>query len=177
MGGRRSVALRLRGEADGESARDFHQKLKGVRAMALCVVVVLGGIVIEGCSTSNRSVSAYCSTFYQQGTKFRSQYANPNSQNPLNLIVSLISAPQQLATFFGNLAAVAPDSISSQVSQIQNAFQQEANNLGQDATNPLSGIISGVVSSIETGPAFEAVNTWTDTNCGPPPGTKWLNNG
>jgi hypothetical protein len=115
--------------------------------------------------------------FYQQGTKFRSQFAHPNSQNPLNLIVSLISAPQQLASFFGDLADVAPDSISSQVSDIQNAFQQEANNLGNDATNPLGGILNGVISGIEAGPAFEAVNNWTDENCGPPPGTKWLKSG
>lgn len=154
--------------------------LNGVRVAFLAFIVAVGGLLLPGCSSassSDRSVSAYCTTFYQQGTKFRSQYANPNSQNPLNLIVSLISAPEQLATFFGNLAQVAPNSISSQVSQIQSAFQQEADHLGQDATNPLEGLISGVVSGIETGPAFEAVNTWTDTNCGPPPGTRWLKGG
>jgi hypothetical protein len=162
----------------GKSQHRLHfTRRNNARVLALTFAAAVSGLVVSGCSSSDRSVAAYCTAFYQQGTKFRSQYEDPNSKNPLNLIVSLISAPQQLATFFGNLAEVAPNSISPQVSQIQNAFQQEANNMGRDATNPLGGLISGVVSSIETGPAFQAVNTWTDTNCGPPPGTRWLNNG
>jgi hypothetical protein len=147
------------------------------RALSLSLLVGLAALVFSSCSsTSDRSTAAYCTTFYQQGTQLRSQFTDSNSQNPLNQLVSLIGAPQQLATFFRNLAAVAPNSISSQVSAIQDAFQQEANNAGSDAADPLGGIVSGLVSSIETGPAFEAVNNWTDSNCGPPPGTKWLNN-
>jgi hypothetical protein len=90
-------------------------------------------------------------------------------------MVDVISAPAQLADFFGDLAAVAPSSIQPQVAQIQAAFQKEVNGATGDLTNPLGGIITGIASAIETGPAFQQVNNWTETNCGPPPGTKWLN--
>jgi hypothetical protein len=79
-----------------------------------------------------------------------------------------------MATFFGQLDAVAPQSIEPDVAQIQQAFQQEINNAGQDITNPIAGLIGGLASSIETAPAWTAVNNWTNANCGPPPGTKWV---
>jgi hypothetical protein len=137
--------------------------------------MVLSACILGGCSSSTNSVASYCQTFYRQGTQFRSQFQNSNSSSdPLGALASLLTAPSQLATFFGNLAAVAPASIQPQVAQIQHAFQQEVNNAGQDITDPLGGIVSGLASAIETGPAWTAVNNWTDSNCGPPPGTKWL---
>lgn len=47
--------------------------------------------------------------------------------------------------------------------------------MGQDITDPLGGLVSGVAEAIEADPAWDAVNSWTDTNCGPPPRTKWMN--
>jgi hypothetical protein len=96
------------------------------------------------------------------------------TQDPLAGIVALVTAPAQLADFFGKLDAVAPTSIEPEVRQIQQAFQQEVNNATKDLTNPVGGVISGLASAIETGPAWTSVNRWTESNCGPPPGTKWL---
>jgi hypothetical protein len=143
----------------------------------VAVISVTACMALASCSSqsSSRSVAAYCRTFYQQGTQFRSEFMNANSSSdPLSGVVDLISAPAQLANFFGDLAEVAPTSIEPQVAQIQAAFQQEVNGATSDLTNPLGGLIGAFASAIETGPAWEAVNNWTDTNCGPPPGTKWL---
>lgn len=146
-------------------------------SLAVAVVVLLSACVLGGCSSSTRSVTAYCQTFYRQGTQFRNQVQtsdNNMSQNPLGGIISLLTVPSRLATFFGQLDSVAPPSIEPQVAQIQQAFQQEVNNATKDITNPVGGLLDGLASAIETGPAWTAVNNWTDTNCGPPPGTKWL---
>lgn len=73
--------------------------------------------------------------------------------------------PVQLANFFGKLAAVAPQSIEPDVQDLQTAFQQEANNLGNDATDPLGGMVAGITESLEYAPAWNAVNNWTQANC------------
>jgi len=150
---------------------------RGALAGALALSVV--SIGLGGCSSETRSVTAYCQTFYQKGTQLRSQFqgaANNMSRNPLAGIVSLLTAPSQLATFFGELDKVAPPEIEPQVAQIQQAFQQEVDNATKDITNPVGGIISGLASAIATGPAWTQVGSWTGANCGPPPGTKWLSN-
>ena len=154
--------------------------LRGGVVLALSGVFILSGMAISGCSTSSsgRSVDAYCMTFYEKGTQFRNEYLKVDaneSNDPLGALVALITAPSQLADFFGDLAEVAPPSIEPQVAQIQAAFQKEVNGATGDLTNPIGGIINGLASAIETGPAWSAVNSWTDSNCGPPPGTKWLN--
>ena len=135
-------------------------------------------IIFGGCSSASaRSTAAYCHTFYQQGTQLRNQWQGVDknmNQDPLGGLLSAVTIPSQLATFFGQLDTVAPLSIEPDVAQIQQAFQQEVNNAGRDITNPIAGLIGGFASSFETAPALTAVNNWTNTNCGPPPGTKWL---
>jgi hypothetical protein len=158
----------------------FGSKLRsfvGVPLVAIAVLLLAAG-ALGGCSSaSTRSVAAYCHTFYQQGTQLRNQWqgvGNNMNRDPLGALVSLVAAPSQMATLFGQLDEVAPQSIEPDVAQIQQALQQEVNNAGQDITNPIVGVIGGLASSIATAPAWTAVNHWTDTNCGPPPGTKWL---
>jgi len=149
-----------------------------IAVISVTLAVLMSACILGGCSNSTNSVAAYCQTFFQKGTQLRNQFRNSDnnmSQDPLSGIVSLLTAPSQLATFFAELQAVAPSSIEPQVAQIQQAFQQEANSAGQDASDPLGGLIGGLASAVETGPAWSAVNSWTDANCGPPPGTKWLN--
>lgn len=147
-----------------------------VAKVGMVGIVALLGLGLSGCSSSSaRSVATYCTTFYQKGGQLRNEFLSASAKkDPLIAIVDLITAPAQLADFFGDLATVAPQTIETQVQQIQKAFQKEVDNATGDISNPVGGIISGLASAIETGPAWSAVTHWTDTNCGPPPGTKWL---
>ena len=111
-------------------------------------------------------MAAYCQTFIQRGGQIRSEFSNSDvSADPLGTIADLFSVPVQLANFFGKLAAVAPQSIEPDVQDLQTAFQQEANNLGNDATDPLGGMVAGITESLEYAPAWNAVNNWTQANC------------
>jgi hypothetical protein len=133
------------------------------------------GAPLSLCSCgSGRSVAAYCETFYRQGTALRDQWAGSSNRDPLDALLTLFEAPQQLELFFARLDSVAPGSIEPDVAAVQQAFKQEVSSLGSAATNPLGGILGGLVSGIANAPAFQAVDNWTSQNCGPPPGTKWL---
>jgi hypothetical protein len=97
------------------------------------------------------------------------------SKDPFGAIVAIATTPSQLANLFGGLAAVAPSSIEPDVAEIQAAFQKEVNEATRDLTNPVGDLLNGLSSAIETGPAWDALDNWTGTKCGPPPGTKWPN--
>jgi hypothetical protein len=134
--------------------------------LILPLALVGAGLTLSSCSSSDQSVAAYCQTFYQQGSQIRSEFSNSGaSSDPLATIADLFSVPVQLANFFQKLASVAPDSIEPDVQDLQNAFQQEANSLGNDITDPLGGLASGIAESLEYAPAWNAVNNWTESNC------------
>ena len=165
-------------EGREDSSVGFPMKLRGATGALLVAVamLLLTAVAFGGCSSASpSSVAAYCHTFYQQGTQLRNQWQsvdNNMNQDPLEGIVTVIAVPGQLASFFGQLEAAAPSSIEPEVAQIQQAFQNEVNDAGQNVTDPIAGLIGGLASSIETAPAWTAVNNWTEANCGPPPGTK-----
>ena len=155
--------------------RPVSRSLRSAGTLGILFTLTSGALLLSGCSSSPRSISAYCTTFYQKGTQFRNEYLNTNaSADPLGAIVAIVTAPSQLADFFGELDAVAPSSIEPDIAQIHGAFKKEVDGATGDLTNPVGGLLNGLASAIETGPAWNAVNSWTESNCGPPPGTKWL---
>jgi hypothetical protein len=145
--------------------------------IAAALSLFLAATLLGGCG-SRRSIAAYCETFYRQGTELRSQWAaidKNTNQDPLATLVALFGAPQQLEVFFARLDKVAPDSIEPDVAAVQQSFQQEVDGVGSAASNPFGAVLGGLVSGLANVPSFQAVDTWTEANCGPPPGTKWLN--
>lgn len=145
-----------------------------VTAVTATVLVAVG---LGGCG-SGRSVAAYCASFFRQADQLSSQWAAGNSDpDPLVGIVQLFGMPQQIEVFFANLDKVAPQSIEADVAAVKQSFQQEDSDLGSEASNPLGGLVGGLVNAITSAPAFNAVDAWTSQNCGPMPGTKWLNGG
>jgi hypothetical protein len=84
-------------------------------------------------------------------------------------LATLIAAPQELATFFARLDKVAPDDIEPDVAVLQNAFQQESNNLGATALNPLNGLVQGLATGLGSSASYTRVDTWTTQHCGKPP--------
>lgn len=144
-------------------------RAKIIASIIALAIVASGGYFVLRHSNGGRSASAYCSTFYGDGQKFRSEYSVNFASNPIKNIVNLISAPQQLATFFGKLAAVSPMDIEPSVVVLQHSFQREADSMGVSVLNPLAGLASGLVTGVEAVPATSAVNSWTLSHCGPPP--------
>jgi len=118
-------------------------KSKIVLSVVALLFVTSGGYLAFQHFKGGRSVSAYCSTFYGDGQKIRSEYSVNFANNPVKNIVNLITAPQQLATFFGKLAAVSPMDIEPSVVVLQHSFQKEADSLGVYARR-----IQGVTATV-----------------------------
>jgi hypothetical protein len=78
--------------------------------------------------------------------------------------------------FFGRLADVAPDDIRPDVETARDAFQAQADSLGDKAGKIASGpagLIGSLAGDLANGlaaaPAMQRIDTWTAAHCGPPP--------
>jgi hypothetical protein len=141
-----------------------------ITAVLVSTTLLAGAILVAGCGGSSRSVSAYCKTFYGQGSALRQQWLQADQQtsaDPLDALGQIFAAPQELANFFNRLDAVAPSDIEPDVKLIGQTFSAEASSLSSG--NVIQSLASGLVSSVTSEGAFNAVNQWTLTNCGPPP--------
>ncbi|MDN5857584.1 MAG: hypothetical protein L0H84_03085 [Pseudonocardia sp.] len=128
---------------------------------------------------AGRSVESYCTVFYGEGQELRQRYIDAGDraeQNPLGTIGTLLAAPRDLAVFFGKLAEVAPEEIEPDVVTVRDAFQEQADHLGDDARSiadgplgALGSLAGGLATGLAAGPAIQRVDSWTTQHCGPPP--------
>ncbi|MDN5929753.1 MAG: hypothetical protein L0I24_01565 [Pseudonocardia sp.] len=133
-------------------------------------------LVLTACG-DGRSVEAYCSTFYGDGQELRQRWLDTNaSRDPLAGMAQLFSAPRDLAVFFDELSAVAPDDIRPDVETVRDTFQSQADSLGDKAGDIASGpmglfgaLAGDLATGFATAPAMQRIDTWTSANCGPPP--------
>ncbi|WP_104524103.1 hypothetical protein [Blastococcus atacamensis] len=135
-------------------------------------VIALSVLALAGCS--GRSVEAYCETFYGEGQELRERWIEAgDTQDPFAAMGTIFSAPGDLAAFFDDLAEVAPEEIQSDVERMRDAFQEQADSMGDTAagmfSNPFGTALGSLATGMSlTGPA-ERVDAYTLDNCGPPP--------
>jgi hypothetical protein len=139
-------------------------------ALVLTIAVALGG-----CGGSTRSVAAVCHVWDSQGLALYNKYAqadhgiqNGGTAGLFKGIVDLVAAPNDLAVLFDRMAAVAPESTAPDFNALASALHKEVDNIGQDATNPLAGIASGLVSGLAMSGSYDRVNQFLTANCGIP---------
>jgi hypothetical protein len=137
-------------------------------AAGTVVVLLLAGVVLASCSGSNRSAAAVCHVWDTQAVPLHNRYqSDATGKFSLQELADLIAVPQTLANLMGNLAAVAPEPIETDFSELQHAFQNEVNNAGQAVTNPIGALSSGLVSGLESLGPYDRVNSYLSNNCGP----------
>lgn len=142
------------------------------RAVRTAAAVALPVLALSGCG--GRSVEAYCETFYGEGQELREQWIEAgDTEDPFAAMGTIFSAPGDLAAFFDELADVAPEEIQSDVERMRDAFQEQADSMGDTAAGMFSDPFGTALGSLATGMSLsgpaERVDAWTLENCGPPP--------
>lgn len=119
---------------------------------------------------NDRSVKAYCQTWQREGQKIvdkqngalrRAKSAN----DPFIAMSAVMGAPRDLADFFDALDKVAPDEIEPAVAQYRDAWKQTADNLGDNATDPLAFLSAQLMVMMTSGGAEQAIDTYTQQHC------------
>ncbi|MBX6388683.1 MAG: hypothetical protein IRZ08_06735 [Frankia sp.] len=111
----------------------------------------------------------YCDTFWSQVESFQSQMEGAQDADALTQVAAVVAAPQELATMFGRLAKVAPEEIEPDVAVIRDAFQEQADNMGDTFSDPFGTLLSGLLSSAQIEGSWQRVDDFTIENCGTNP--------
>lgn len=157
----------MTGEADGAC-----RYLIARRATVLAILAF--SLLLAGCGGPTRSVAAYCSYFYGEGSTLRDRWiqsANSASQNPIAGLSSVFSALPEAASFMHELSLRAPEPIAPDVQILAEALKRESEQLGSAASDPLGALAGGFVDGLETAGPEQRVNEYTKEHCGPPPGS------
>lgn len=119
-----------------------------------------------------RSVAAYCSYFYGEGSQLRNRWiqsANNASHNPIAGLSSVFSALPEAASFLHQLSLRAPETIAPDVQILAGALTRESEQMGGAGSNPIGALASGLVDGLETSGPEQRVNEYTKQHCGTPP--------
>lgn len=117
-----------------------------------------------------RSVKSYCQTWQNEGQKLRNKWAKQQQQakekDDILLSISMImGTPRDMADFFGKLDEVAPSDIEPDIKRYREAWQETADNLGENATNPLGFLLAQLMVSAQTADTERRITAWTKSNC------------
>jgi hypothetical protein len=137
------------------------------------LITVSSCAALAGCSGQTRSVAAYCSYFYGEGTQLRDRFIKANStgsQDPFAGLSNVFADMAEAASFLHQLSQRAPHEIAPDVELLAKALDKASEQSGSAAADPLGALASGLVAGISTGAAEQRVNEYTLRHCGSPPG-------
>lgn len=142
-------------------------------------------VLLASCGTS-RSAAAVCHVWDTEGLALHKEYVKDGqalsqtqhfSVGSLTAIGDLISSPSQLGSLFSDMAAVAPQPIEHDFTNLADSYKNEQQNLGNALANPLGALGAGLIDGIGSMGSAQRVNNYLAAHCGipgvsPPAGTK-----
>lgn len=136
-----------------------------MRRLALLTAAVLGASLVTACSSAPPTAADFCRTLAQQKARYLAAYAHP-SGNGLEDLVQAISAIGQWVPIFEALQQNSPPAIEPQVANIVSSLKQEQQEAGNEASDPLGAIFSGLMTSIESSGSWQQVSDYATEHCG-----------
>ena len=135
------------------------RRLGGLAAAAV------GACLVAACSSAPPTAADFCRTLAQQKARYLSAYGHP-SGNPLGDLVQVISAVGQWVPIFEALQQNSPPSIEPQVANIVSSLKQEQQEAGNVASDPLGGLVSGLMTGLESSGSWQQVSDYATAHCG-----------
>jgi hypothetical protein len=135
---------------------------------SICLTV---GVLIAGCGQT-RSTSAFCGTLHSEKQRILAEFnatSQPGSADQLVRVLSGLGASLQalgeLRTYFHKLADVAPDEIKDDAQIVAQDWDQQVQNAGNVAANPLANLAGAFINSMTTSGQLNTLNQFALTNC------------
>jgi hypothetical protein len=146
-----------------------------MRLLAILGLAVAAVLVIGGCGGSDRSVQAYCDTYFAEKEAYLQKYDRlddqiDDSDDPLGQALLGVAVTAQavgdISVFFDKLSQVSPDEVTPDLEEIKSSLDRQRDALADLGDNPLGAIVAGLFSGLSSGGSWQRVAEWTVANCG-----------
>lgn len=135
------------------------------RLMVFGVAACVLAISVCGCSGQAKTAAGFCQVYYQQEEQYLAKYGEP-ANSGLAELGQLIGALSDWVPIFEALDQAAPPDIEPDVHNILDSLQQEEQDAGQEASDPLGGLASGLMARMMSTASWENLGTYIEQNCG-----------
>jgi hypothetical protein len=132
----------------------------------MLMAATLGACLMTGCSSSPPTAADFCHTLAQQKAQYLAAYGNTSGGNGLEDLVKVISAVGQWVPIFEALQQSSPPAIEPQVANIVSSLKQQEQEVGSAASNPLGGLVAGLMTGLESSGSWQQVENYISANCG-----------
>jgi hypothetical protein len=140
-----------------------------VKAGACAAVAAMAAaLTVVGCGGSQpKTVAGFCQVYQQQKSQYLAKYGTPSSGGDgLAALGQLVGAVSDWVPMFQALDAAAPPDIEPDVHNILDSLQQQEQAAGQEATDPLGGLASGLMSGLMATTSWDDLGSYITQNCG-----------
>ena len=119
---------------------------------------------------SGPSANAVCAVRTAALSKIKAQLnSSSSSSGPggfLSGLATLTSLPHAIAVMTGDMAAVAPSGIRSDLLAVQSSYQQATKAISSVGTDPIGALVDGLASGLAVSDSQQHVDSWLQKNCG-----------
>lgn len=130
------------------------------------LVTAAAALLISGCGGDHpKTAAGFCRVYHQQEEQYLAKYGRP-SQTGLADLGQLIGALSDWVPIFEALDRAAPPAIEPDVHNILDSLKQEERDVGQEATDPLGGLASGLMAGMMSNASWQNVSTYIARHCG-----------
>lgn len=143
-----------------------------VKALASVIAAVLAAgitvtvVVIHVTAGPARSAASFCNVYFQQKHQYLATYDSHNySNDPLGGLLNAIGAMSDWVPMFEKLDAVAPPDIEPDVATVVDSLKQEQQAAGQELSNPLSALGSGLTAALMSSASWNHLDQYIQQNC------------
>lgn len=141
--------------------------------LAMLILMLVLPFLTSGClgMGDKRSVKAFCDTFKTQAIALHTKYAQADQSikgggvGYLTGLLTLVQSTGDMVVMFDALDKVAPDDIEPDVAQVLDSMKQAETNNNNALSNPLGALGSGILIALQSGGAYNAVNSYIGQHC------------
>jgi hypothetical protein len=143
-------------------------KLSRAPLFAVLAATAAAGLLftMSGCASGQpKTAAGFCQVYRQQEDQYLAQYGKP-ANSGLADFGQLIGALSDWVPIFEALDQAAPPDIEPDVSNIVDSLKQQEQDVGQEASDPLGGFVSGLTAGLMSTSSWQNVSTYIEQNCG-----------
>jgi hypothetical protein len=130
-------------------------------------MLTLATLAVSACGSQPKTAAGFCKAYYQQEDQYLAKYGTPSGTG-LGDLEQLVGALSDWVPIFQALDQAAPPGIEPDVRNVLDSLQQQEQDVGQEAADPLGGLASGLMSGLMATSSWDDVNAYIQRNCTTP---------